>query len=1472
MDSPFLGNGWTFPILPDASGKLAYVAGDDNVEQSLALLLMTQLNERVMRPTFGCAAPSYIFAPGSVQFLNLLQETVSDALTLWEPRVDVLWRGRRGRPGRPVAGDGLGELPGMRDQLAVEPGLPVLPGIDRGTVMTLDPVVLDDLTWNDFNAAALQRIPAASGGLWTLNAPVDPGITLLDLFGWLLEQRVYWMDQVSDPLTRALLKLMGITPNPAVAATTVLHVKPQCNTGETPNAVVLKQGSLVQLSGSLNPPAFTTGEEVTLYPLAQATTSGRFRAPAVTLKVGNLDRSVDLAQGRAPALLDPNGHDTTIVISLSPLAPAPVAGTLSLFFELLTPPGLESGWFPNAPTKPLGPNALTWLATINGTLTPLDSTQVVDGTLGLRRSGIVQLPIPALWTAEPNTAPIRRASATRSCSAARPPAGQSPPRVSRLIPNVVSAVHSRPATGLTQEYIQSQVANWRRLPGNVIVLPEEERPALASTLKVSITGPGQKTATDWTQVDDLGTAGPDDLVYVLDAASAKIRFGNGVTGRLPIPNDPSSVNVSYSVGGGVAGNLASSLPWTVTTGGSATLKAWNVVPSTGGQDAETLEAVRQRAPEVLKSIGRAITIADFEEVATQVPGTTVARAVAAVGRHPDFPNQVVPGAVTVFLVPDVPRKSDGSPDYGTDTLFPAGPVADAPTIAAVLDALNSARMITSEVFVAPANYRQVAISLTVSATPSDPKAMTTALNQAPSDVLRPPRRRRRRVGLAVRRTGPAVERCSGSPRPLWGRRGRSTRSRSPWITTRATPRGAPTWPSGRATWWCSRKSRSSTSARPPGKRGCDESALVGQGNVREPALDHGHWHSTGAARVGPSVGHCRCHRPDRRLHAGVDRARHRRRGNRTRHPLWRHDGIGAHAARPAPAQGVRRALRIIGIDPLPAEPASALLEFTILGSATGPVLVPQGFQVGGRSADGTGGMIILETQNNLYATAAQITQMQVQEGSFFLDVTPDPNAPTPFSPFGSSPKAGTALYLGLGGGVPQIQVSIGFNVVTPAGTPAPVASGGLTPLPAVPTPTLVWETYDGGSGSFQTAPVVSDSTLGLAQSGVVVLTVPPVWNPGAPLGLDPSSGLLWLRLRIVQGQFDPPPVVSDVLLNVVQALAVQTVAGEYVDFGTDTTLQNATLSQAPVLPGSLIITVLDDPLSATDTTVWQETQDLALARSDQQVYEFDPATGQITFGDGVHGAAVPPGFRNVVATYQAISPSSGVLAANSVTTLINSAPFITGVNNPNPGSGGTEVGSQAEAIALGPQIFRAKGRAVTTADFALLATEVAGIVKAHAIAGRHPAYPGKPIPGVVGVYVVPPDTNPTPGQGAAPMPTSETLEAVATNLSTTAALAGIDVVVAAPVYHYVQAQVAVVAQPLGRRRHGLPGRSDHPDELPAPDHRRRRRQRLALRRPVALHPAHPLPPLERPRHRRDPLPHPGHRRTAARPVRGLRDR
>lgn len=89
MANEFIGNGWRFPILPDASGGLAYVDGDENVEQSLKILLLTNLGQRVMRSDFGSKAHSLVFAPGSVQYLGLLETTIREAVRDWEPRIDL---------------------------------------------------------------------------------------------------------------------------------------------------------------------------------------------------------------------------------------------------------------------------------------------------------------------------------------------------------------------------------------------------------------------------------------------------------------------------------------------------------------------------------------------------------------------------------------------------------------------------------------------------------------------------------------------------------------------------------------------------------------------------------------------------------------------------------------------------------------------------------------------------------------------------------------------------------------------------------------------------------------------------------------------------------------------------------------------------------------------------------------------------------------------------------------------------------------------------------------------------------------------------------------------------------------------------------------------------------------------------------------------------------------------------------------
>ena len=89
MSSKIIGTGFRFPILPNAAGSLSYVDGDQNVEQSLKILLLTALGQRVMRPDFGSQAPRMVFAPGSVQYLGLLENSIREAVRDWEPRIDL---------------------------------------------------------------------------------------------------------------------------------------------------------------------------------------------------------------------------------------------------------------------------------------------------------------------------------------------------------------------------------------------------------------------------------------------------------------------------------------------------------------------------------------------------------------------------------------------------------------------------------------------------------------------------------------------------------------------------------------------------------------------------------------------------------------------------------------------------------------------------------------------------------------------------------------------------------------------------------------------------------------------------------------------------------------------------------------------------------------------------------------------------------------------------------------------------------------------------------------------------------------------------------------------------------------------------------------------------------------------------------------------------------------------------------------
>jgi phage baseplate assembly protein W len=85
----FLGTGWRFPILPDEAGRLAYAQGPDSIRDCLRALLLTGLGDRVMRPDLGTHAPDLVFAPDSVQNLHDLEDSIRQAIQMFEPRVEV---------------------------------------------------------------------------------------------------------------------------------------------------------------------------------------------------------------------------------------------------------------------------------------------------------------------------------------------------------------------------------------------------------------------------------------------------------------------------------------------------------------------------------------------------------------------------------------------------------------------------------------------------------------------------------------------------------------------------------------------------------------------------------------------------------------------------------------------------------------------------------------------------------------------------------------------------------------------------------------------------------------------------------------------------------------------------------------------------------------------------------------------------------------------------------------------------------------------------------------------------------------------------------------------------------------------------------------------------------------------------------------------------------------------------------------
>ncbi len=133
----------------------------------------------------------------------------------------------------------------------------------------------------------------------------------------------------------------------------------------------------------------------------------------------------------------------------------------------------------------------------------------------------------------------------------------------------------------------------------------------------------------WQRRERLYGAGPRDRVYateVDDEQTMTVRFGDGRVGaRLPTGRD--NIGATYRVGLGTAGAVDAGQITTALDRPRGVDAVTNPLPATGGVDPERVDDARARAPAGVRTFDRAVSLADFADLAREYPGVAKALAV-----------------------------------------------------------------------------------------------------------------------------------------------------------------------------------------------------------------------------------------------------------------------------------------------------------------------------------------------------------------------------------------------------------------------------------------------------------------------------------------------------------------------------------------------------------------------------------------------------------------------------------------------------------------------------------------------------------------------------------------------------------------------------------------------------------------------------------------------------------------------------
>lgn len=312
-----------------------------------------------------------------------------------------------------------------------------------------------------------------------------------------------------------------------------------------------------------------------------------------------------------------------------------------------------------------------------------------------------------------------------------------------------------------------------------------------------------------------------------------------------------------------------------------------------------------------------------------------------------------------------------------------------------------------------------------------------------------------------------------------------------------------------------------------------------------------------------------------------------------------------------------------------------------------------------------------------------------------------------------------------------------------------------------------WELSVGGGRNtdYQTLDKARDGTEGLRRAGVLRL-VPPgpalIGVGDSARAVDTLSGVddepprlddaerqvrlvAWLRLRPAAGVQQLR--LAWVGLHAVTIAQVQTRGALIVAQTRGDPGERVQLPLTNIVADSLQIAIAEQ---GADYQPWTRVEDIALVSQradlarDARVYELDPQSGELRFGDGVRGRVPPTGARVKLVSARSGGGRAGNLAAGTLRELSgqrieDGGPVPLKATQPAATEGGEDAETVAAAEARIPSYLRHRERAVTADDYRQLARETPGldVARVEVLPRFLPRSRAFGIPGVVTVMALP---------------------------------------------------------------------------------------------------------------------------------------